>query len=384
VLQQLVLSGTAPGTSDYRATVVLPAGLKRIDFFDAYTKLAPGSLESTDYFFHTGLASPQLQYEIPFGFVRLFEDELSGFRTKHYAVHRWMNVSSSADPFNITLATDNAPVTAVPGGTFTGTVRQLVAFNDANTAYRAGVGFHTMNFSVQSDTIPLRPGQAATFAHGFTAPLPVRVLPAGQQGPLVEPTWSLIHPSDAGLMITTVKIPTSGMGSVIRVYNPAPTTVSADLICAAGVTSVEETSLLEENKQPIAAGGTTIPVTLGPFEVKTIRASISPVVSAGAGMSIPRDFSLHQNYPNPFNPQTVIRYDIGAPSAATLRVFNVLGQRVRTLASGSHAAGSYQIVWDGRNDDGKSLASGIYFVLLEASAPPGGVIRFTKSMALIR
>ncbi len=222
------------------------------------------------------------------------------------------------------------------------------------------------------------------FAHGFTAPLPVRVLPAGQQGPLMQPAWSLIHASEAGLMITTVKTPTSGMGSVIRVYNPAPATVSADLICAAGVADVEETSLLEENRQAIASGGTTIPVTLGPFEVKTIRASISPVVSAGAGQNIPRNFSLYQNYPNPFNPRTVIRYDIGAPSAVTLKVFNVLGQAVRTLASGSHAAGSYQIVWDGRNDHGKWLASGVYFALLEASAPPGGVLRFSKSMALIR
>jgi hypothetical protein len=77
-------------------------------------------------------------------------------------------------------------------------------------------------------------------------------------------------------------------------------------------------------------------------------------------------FQLNQNYPNPFNPETMIQYvlDNAIPQQTKLVVYNSLGQAVRTLVNASQPAGSYQVMWDGRDDYGKQQASGIYYYQL--------------------
>jgi hypothetical protein len=82
---------------------------------------------------------------------------------------------------------------------------------------------------------------------------------------------------------------------------------------------------------------------------------------------LPEGFALLPAYPNPFNPETAIRYHIGLdrPEPVSLRIYNLLGQEVRTLADDVHGSGAYQAVWDGRDDAGRMLASGIYFVRLQ-------------------
>ena len=82
--------------------------------------------------------------------------------------------------------------------------------------------------------------------------------------------------------------------------------------------------------------------------------------------SLPKEFALHNNYPNPFNPVTNIVYDIPEATDVTLEIYNVMGQRVRTLAQGSHEAGRYQIVWNATNDIGQALSSGMYIYRIQA------------------
>lgn len=94
---------------------------------------------------------------------------------------------------------------------------------------------------------------------------------------------------------------------------------------------------------------------------------------------LPNEFALHQNYPNPFNPQTEISFDIAATSHARLCVYNVLGQAVRTLADGMFSAGSYTVTWDGTDESGQSVASGIYLYRLEA-----GEQSVSKKMMLLK
>ncbi len=79
-----------------------------------------------------------------------------------------------------------------------------------------------------------------------------------------------------------------------------------------------------------------------------------------------KSFSLNQNYPNPFNPSTVIEYDVKAASHVTLRIYNTLGQEVRALVNSRHHPGSYRVVWDGMNNAGKSVSSGVYLYRMEA------------------
>lgn len=72
-------------------------------------------------------------------------------------------------------------------------------------------------------------------------------------------------------------------------------------------------------------------------------------------------------YPNPFNPTTVISYQLSAFSEVELTVYNVLGQKVRSLYSGKLSAGMHKLEWNGRNDAGERLGSGIFFVNLRAA-----------------
>ena len=98
---------------------------------------------------------------------------------------------------------------------------------------------------------------------------------------------------------------------------------------------------------------------------RTITVDVSEMLGID-GLSLPTEFALHNNYPNPFNPVTNIIYDIPEVTDVTLEIYNVMGQRVRTLAQGSHEPGRYQIVWNATNDFGQGLSSGMYIYRIQA------------------
>ena len=79
-------------------------------------------------------------------------------------------------------------------------------------------------------------------------------------------------------------------------------------------------------------------------------------------------FRLSQNYPNPFNPETEISFSLSERASVSLAVFNVFGQKVRELIHATLPAGSYRVSWDGTDDGGNKLASGLYFCRLSAGA----------------
>lgn len=86
---------------------------------------------------------------------------------------------------------------------------------------------------------------------------------------------------------------------------------------------------------------------------------------------VPSGFNLGQNYPNPFNPNTIINYTIpqgDGRTTVTLAIFNTLGQKVRTLVSASQSPGPHRVQWDGRDETGKLLASGVYLYRLRAGS----------------
>ncbi len=97
----------------------------------------------------------------------------------------------------------------------------------------------------------------------------------------------------------------------------------------------------------------------------TLEAS-SPTGISDAQIGVPTSFSLGQNYPNPFNPETVISFDLSQSETVSLAVYNLLGQRVRVLTNGGLEAGSHQVRWNGTDDSGRLVASGIYVYRLTA------------------
>lgn len=78
----------------------------------------------------------------------------------------------------------------------------------------------------------------------------------------------------------------------------------------------------------------------------------------------PADFRIVGNHPNPFNPETRIRFQLPTEGEVELTVHNLAGARVRRLAAGQLAAGTHELRWDGRNDEGLPAASGVYLLQL--------------------
>jgi flagellar hook assembly protein FlgD len=90
---------------------------------------------------------------------------------------------------------------------------------------------------------------------------------------------------------------------------------------------------------------------------------------------------LEQNYPNPFNPTTTISFSIAQTSSyVTLNIYNIKGQKVKSLLNEKLDAGTHQVMWDGKDENGKSATSGIYFYKLNA----GGNFSQTKRMILLK
>ncbi len=96
------------------------------------------------------------------------------------------------------------------------------------------------------------------------------------------------------------------------------------------------------------------------------------------GDILPREFALDQNYPNPFNPATTIKFALPSPQHVTLTVFNILGQTVKTVVDDDLQAGQYARIWNGDDQRGRAVASGIYFYRLDA----GQYSRCRKMMLL--
>lgn len=96
------------------------------------------------------------------------------------------------------------------------------------------------------------------------------------------------------------------------------------------------------------------------------KRAAAEVLADGAGVSLPEAYSLEQNYPNPFNPTTTIRFALPEAGPASLKIYNVRGQLVQTLANGSFEAGVHSFAWDGTNAVGEKVASGLYFYQLIA------------------
>jgi hypothetical protein len=199
-------------------------------------------------------------------------------------------------------------------------------------------------------------------------------------------------------------VPIKGLQAVIYMKNLASLD-TADIIfprasmMRADVKSVgKEVSVIlwNVNNSPIEPGDSAIfrlPIQLTNNNVDSIHVLMSSgsnnevlllnSMQEDIRNSIPRDWMLYQNYPNPFNPTTTIEFDVpevaGRIPRAAIQIFNILGQRIRTLERGIHDAGRYSVKWDGMSENGVRVASGVYFYRLLA-----GEYASTKKMVMLK
>jgi len=101
--------------------------------------------------------------------------------------------------------------------------------------------------------------------------------------------------------------------------------------------------------------------------------------AAGNGimeLGSPDEFKLYQNYPNPFSSQTTFQYDVAEATSVKIYIYNTLGQLVKTIDRGDNGIGTHTVEWDGKNDDGDTLSSGVYFYQLRTKD-------FNKTMKML-
>ena len=106
--------------------------------------------------------------------------------------------------------------------------------------------------------------------------------------------------------------------------------------------------------------------------------NLSADLKADVDAQSPRVFALQPNYPNPFNPTTMILYQLPVSTPVRLEIYDVLGQKVRTLVAQVQPAGVYQVTWDSSNEGGRLVAAGVYFYRLQA----GDFIQVRRLMLL--
>jgi hypothetical protein len=90
-------------------------------------------------------------------------------------------------------------------------------------------------------------------------------------------------------------------------------------------------------------------------------------VDETAQTSLPLVYNLSQNYPNPFNPSTTIQYQLPEKSHVILEIYSILGQRIRVLVDQNQAVGYYTVNWNGTDEHGKNVASGVYICRLKTA-----------------
>jgi 1,4-alpha-glucan branching enzyme len=140
----------------------------------------------------------------------------------------------------------------------------------------------------------------------------------------------------------------------------------------------------------IIVSNTTDEIVLEPgeFHIYTDRKLETPpddiLNSIDTDPTVLRKYSLSQNYPNPFNPSTTIEFEIAKSSQVQIKIYDILGREVRELVNNKLAAGRYDILWDGKNQHGISVGSGVFIYEIQAKTAGQMVFRQSRKMVLIR
>lgn len=202
----------------------------------------------------------------------------------------------------------------------------------------------------------------------------------------------------AALSTDTLYMDTTEVGqtssAVVEVQNIGLLDYDVSNIVAGGIFSVDQSSFtvgqsgkvdLSVNFAPQANGNYQGIISIvhnaanGDSLHLVVMGTAGMVTAIEPGQTMPQRYDIAQNYPNPFNPSTTIAYQLPQRSETRLIIYNVLGEKIRTLLSGSQPAGFHQAIWDGRDDAGRPVASGVYLYRFTA-----GDFNKVKKLMLLR
>ncbi len=201
----------------------------------------------------------------------------------------------------------------------------------------------------------------------------------------VSNVWVNLYGSD--VMLNGSALP---VGAVIEAYDASGALVGETMVREVGsfgFMPVYGAEVLSGEAAGKSAGSIITLKVNGEIAKETItwtengdRIRVNELTTAGKTSSnLPVSFALNQNYPNPFNPETAIDYVVPTSGHVELAVYNVLGDKIKTLVSGYQVAGSYTVKWHADSDAGTTVASGVYFYKLTA-----GDFTDTKKMTLLK
>jgi hypothetical protein len=183
--------------------------------------------------------------------------------------------------------------------------------------------------------------------------------------------WVFGLPPNAPCTLSVFNLPPGATGQFRPPFIDAPNDTS--------ILSIRTTNATPENVYDIFIEARLLQYKPDTTKVKLVVQSQSGVNDENDQLIAPDKFALFQNQPNPFNPETRISYYLSEACKVELSIYNVLGRKVKILFDGYQTSGTKTLVWDGKDDQGNQLSSGIYFYRLQA-----GTFSQTRKMSLIK
>jgi hypothetical protein len=172
----------------------------------------------------------------------------------------------------------------------------------------------------------------------------------------------------------------AGWSGIVTMVNPAAQPVSPHDLPPSGSGSVLFTFDVDASAAAGDLGYIDIWLTTVTGDSALVEVElVAGAVTGAETNATPRVAVLYQNYPNPFNPSTSIEFSLPARERVSLKVFDVSGRLVRTLVDGPLSDGIHRYTWDGHNERGASVASGVYFYVLRSES-----IRQSRKAVLLR
>lgn len=212
------------------------------------------------------------------------------------------------------------------------------------------------------------PVASARFNSDFSNPLLACWVTPAASGLLTASCDSFFTVDQPNILLINIKKANDNQGLIFRLLEIAgqPALVSISSHFFDWVTA-ELTSPVEAKMQSVAVGNEGVSVFFNPHEMKTIAGHLNTFTGwRTPENSRPRQFELFQNFPNPFNPTTILRYRLATSCPVQIQIFNVQGQLVYGMAPALQTAGLHEFQWDGRNQLGQTVASGLYLYLVQA------------------